>query len=126
MVTAKSGARNETGFTVVEVLIAMIVLAVGLLGLLGATTSVIRNLGEGDKEVTAAQYANERLERLDALGCDQVSSGSDVKAGIYNINWTVDGSATSPVRHILMTVAYPISAGRSRTDTLEKALTCLR
>jgi Tfp pilus assembly protein PilV len=126
MVTANGRLGDAAGFTVVEVIIAMIVLAVGLLGLLGATTSVIRNLGEGDKEVTAAQYANEWLERLDALGCDQVTNGSDVKAGIYNINWTVDGSAMSPVRHILLEVSYPLSAGRSRTDTLEKALTCLR
>lgn len=126
MVTVELRHENETGFTVVEVLIAMIVLAVGLLGLLGATTSVIRNLGEGDKEVAAAYYANERLERLDALGCDQVTNGSEVRGGVYNINWTVDGSAASGVRHILLTVSYPISAGRSRTDSLEKALTCLR
>jgi prepilin-type N-terminal cleavage/methylation domain-containing protein len=126
MVIAQSRLGSSGGFTVVEVLIAMIVLAIGLLGLLGAATAVIRNLGEGDKEVTSAYYANERLERLDALGCDQIANGSEVRQGIYNLSWTVDGSATSPVRHILLTVAYPLSAGRSRTDTLEKALTCLR
>ncbi len=118
--------RCRGGFTIVEVLIAIIILAVGLLGLLGATTSVVRVLTESDREVSAAFYANERLERLEALGCDQVMNGSEVKQGMYNLSWTVDGSATSSVRHILLTSTYTLSAGRSRTDTLEKALSCLR
>ncbi|KPJ92546.1 MAG: hypothetical protein AMS18_07210 [Gemmatimonas sp. SG8_17] len=126
MVKTNTGFGSDAGFTIVEVLIAMIILSVGLLGMLGATASVVRTLGEADREVAAAFYSNERLEQLNALGCDQVSNGSETRQGMYALNWTVDGAANSPVRHVVLTTTYTLSAGRTRTDTLENALSCIR
>ncbi len=127
MVRTQQTPRGDSdGFTLVEVLISIIVLAIGLLGMLGATTTVIRSLGEADREVAAAYYAHERLEQLDALGCDQVTNGAETRQGIYNLSWTVDGTAASGARHITLVSSYPLSLERTRTDTLEKALSCLR
>jgi prepilin-type N-terminal cleavage/methylation domain-containing protein len=126
VVTRIEKPERQAGFTLVEVLIAIVVLAIGLLGMLGATASVIRTLGESDREIAAAYYAHQRLEQLEALGCDGVGNGSEVQEGLYNLAWTVDGTVTTPVRHITLTSTYPLAVGRSRTDTLEKALTCLR
>ena len=117
--------QNRSGFTIIEVIIAITMLTVGLLGMLGATAATIRVLGESDRMVTAAYQATQQLEQLEALGCDAASGGSDTQQGI-NLTWTVAGSATSRTRPIMLTVSYPMGRGRVRVDTFEKALQCVR
>ena len=126
MVRRERKARRRDGFTVIEVMIAMIVLSVGLLGLLGAGAMTVRAIGESDRTVAAAYYASERLERLEALGCDQVSGGHEIRDGIYAFEWSVTGTAASQTRTITLKATYPLSGGRTGNDTFEKALTCVR
>ncbi len=118
--------RSRSGFTMVEVLVAMMVLAVGLLIILAATGNTVRLLGEADRTVAAAYYANERMERMEALGCDGVTAGSGVRQGIYSLSWTVSGTAGSDTRQIRLTAQYPLGRGRVRADTFEKAVSCIR
>lgn len=117
--------ERRSGFTIIEVIIAIMMLTVGLLGVLGATAATIRLLGESDRMVTAAYQATERLERLEALGCGAASSGSDTQQGV-SLTWTVGGAATSRTRGVILTASYPMSGGRVRVDTFEKALQCVR
>jgi len=126
VVSFETRASDRDGFTVVEVMIAMIVLSVGLLGLLGAGAMTVRAIGESDRTVAAAYFANERLEELEALGCDQVSGGTEVRDGIYTMKWSVTGTPTSQTRTVTLEAAYPLSGGRTGNDKFEKALTCVR
>jgi len=118
-------SNTESGFTIVEVIIAITMLSVGLLGILGATAATIRVLGESDRMATAAFQATERLERLEALACDAATSGTDTQQGV-DLAWTVGGAATDRTRAITLTATYPMGRGRMRTDTFEKALPCVR
>ena len=81
----KSG---RSGFTLVELVVAVVILAVGVLGLAGATSYMIRETTLADlrTERTAALVAG--LERLTATPFDSVEAGSD-KVGAYAISWTV-------------------------------------
>lgn len=125
MVGDKKMIRNRVGFTVVEVLVAMTVLTIGLLGMLGVTGSTIRLLGEADHLVAVAYYASERMERLGSAGCDAVSSGSEVRQGIYNLSWTV-GAESGGRRQLSLTAQYPGAGGAVRADTFETAILCRR
>jgi prepilin-type N-terminal cleavage/methylation domain-containing protein len=58
-----AAARN--GFTLVEVLVALVILAVGLLGLGALGSAVARSLGTADRDTRAAAIASAFLE--DAL-----------------------------------------------------------
>lgn len=76
------------GFTMVEVIFAVVILAVGLLGMAGTTALVVR-------QVTAADLATERtaalqttIERLNALPFDKLIDGVD-SVGIYQVAWEV-------------------------------------
>lgn len=121
------GNRSErAGFTLVELMVAMLVLAVGLLGLLGAAASTIRVVGEGDRTVAAAYHAASRIDRLTALGCDNVSDGADTVEAIYELTWTVAGDATSRVRPVMLTAKYLGTRGRVRVDTFETGIACKR
>jgi prepilin-type N-terminal cleavage/methylation domain-containing protein len=121
------GYRDErAGFTLVELMVAVLVLTVGLLGLLGAAASTIRVVGEGDRTVAAAYHAASRIDRLSALGCDNASNGADTVETIYSIAWTVAGDAASRVRPVMLTVQYPGTKGQVRADTFEAGIPCRR
>ncbi|HEU4827629.1 MAG TPA: prepilin-type N-terminal cleavage/methylation domain-containing protein [Gemmatimonadales bacterium] len=53
---------NRQGFTVVEVLVAIMVLGVGILALVGSSALVSRMIGEGKRATYAAQIAQRRIE----------------------------------------------------------------
>lgn len=122
----RSRLRSRAGLSLVEVVVAMMVLSFGLLGLLGSAASAIRSTAETDRTVSAAYFANERMERLQALGCDAMSSGNEVRQNSYTVEWSVSGVATSRSRDVHLTVEYPVRAGRQQRDVFERAITCLR
>lgn len=71
---------SERGFTLVEVLVVMAVLAGGVLGVL-QTTLVAARLEREARAVTAATFlAQQRLERLSALGWERATAGLAVAA----------------------------------------------
>ena len=65
----KTNTQNERGFTIVEVIIAIIVLTVGILGLVTTAALVTRMIGRGQRSAAAAGFAQRRLERLRPGAC---------------------------------------------------------
>ena len=60
--------KNKNGFTLPEVLIAIVVLMVGLLGVAGLTIIVIRGNVFSKQITTAVTIASDQMERMKALG----------------------------------------------------------
>ena len=58
------GEPGSAGFSVVEVLVAIVVIALGLLALGGSSASVTRMLGTARQATRAAAAAERRLEEL--------------------------------------------------------------
>ena len=79
--------RTRAGFTLPEVLVALVLLGIGLLGLAGSAGLVSRLVGDGSRLTMAAAVATARVEQLRALGCG-AGSGSAVTRGIEE-RWTV-------------------------------------
>ncbi len=122
----KHGLNGGSGFTLVELMVAMLILTVGLLGLLGTAATTIRVIGEGDRTVGAAYHASGRIDELVALGCDNVAGGADTVESIYRLSWTVAGDATSQVRSLMMIAEYPGVRGQVKVDTFETGIPCTR
>jgi len=125
-VTLKHCLNADSGFTLVELMVAMIVLTVGLLGMLGAAATTIRVIGEGDRTVGAAYHASGRIDELAALGCDNVAAGTATVDAVYKLSWTVAGDAASEVRPLMMVAEYPGVRGQVRADTFETGIPCVR
>ena len=119
--------RNTSGFTLVEVLVAVILLSVGILALASGSGAVFRMLGAGKRSTKAAAVASERLERLRRQAnatnprCTALASGTATRPGNVTETWTVTGSGLT--RDLQVWVRYPTSRG-STADTLFTTLAC--
>lgn len=113
---------DRRGFTIVEVLVAIIILTVGLLGLVTAAATVTRMITQGRWYTEASAYANERFEILRSESCGDVSDGS-ASRGSFTLSWTVDSVSNGRGQTITLTVTSPTSTG-TRTDTFNTTRVC--
>ena len=92
--------RSASGFTLVEVLVAIVVLGIGIVALVGSSAMVTRMIGRGKVETLAAQAASRRVEilrlaansttpRCTAAG---FANGGPVTANGVTESWTVPGA----------------------------------
>lgn len=58
--------RARAGFTIVELLVALVILAVGVVGLQMATGRMLRAVSTMDRRAVAAQIAEDRIEEVRA------------------------------------------------------------
>ncbi|MGW8267745.1 MAG: type IV pilus modification PilV family protein, partial [Longimicrobiales bacterium] len=83
-----AAARDRAGFTIVEVLVAIIILAFGLLGMGGTTALVVRQISLAEVSTERSVALQTTLERLQALPFDSVANGAD-SVGIFEVRWEV-------------------------------------
>lgn len=98
--------RTRRGTTLVEILIAAVMLMVGVMGLLGASSSVSQQMGAGRRQMVAASIAQRRLDSLQSLPCTTLSaagSGGGTSSGISE-SWTVTGSGATRTIQLSLTV----------------------
>ncbi|MCZ6753774.1 MAG: prepilin-type N-terminal cleavage/methylation domain-containing protein [Gemmatimonadetes bacterium] len=120
---------KTAGLTLIEVLVAVVILTIGLLALAGATANVTKMVGYGKWATAASQVANRRLEAIRQIAksttpqCTSAAlvSGGPVAAGAMTESWRITG--TGRVRQVQVTVIYP-RANRSVTDTVATLLRC--
>ncbi len=68
--------KREQGFTIVEVIIAIMVLTVGLLVLVNSSALVTRMIAQGQRSAVAATDAARILDSLRAVACTVRNAGS--------------------------------------------------
>ena len=120
------------GFTVVEVVIAICILSIGILGLAGTAASVTRMVGRSQQYAKAASLAQERFEILRAqvaptpanLGaaCATLPGGSST-SGTYSVTWS--STAVTNGWRVSIVVTSRTARG-TKTDTFTQLLTCQR
>ncbi|MDH3424782.1 MAG: prepilin-type N-terminal cleavage/methylation domain-containing protein [Gemmatimonadota bacterium] len=87
--TAENAGRRHArgGFSMVEVIIAMIILTVGVLGLAGTTAFIVRQVTLSDLMTERAAAFQTVVDRLQSLPYDSVAAGAD-SIGIFEATWT--------------------------------------
>ncbi len=102
------------GFTLMEVMVAMVILFIGLLGLISATASIIQGNDISRQMTTAVSLAQEEMEILKrtsypdgALGAGSHSDAGNPVGLIYTRTWTVtDNSPAADLKTIEVKVAW--------------------
>jgi len=114
--------KPERGFTIVEVLVAVMILSVGLMGLVTTAGLVTRMIGQGHRFTEASALANERIEVLKSQGCPAAGSATETR-GSFVISWRVVEVAGGKGRALNVSVQSPTTRG-NRTDTFATVHYC--
>ena len=122
-------SANRGGFTIVEIIIAILVLTVGLLGLATTAALVTRMIARGQRSAAAAGFAQRRLERLRPGAClpalrvagtDTLLRGASWIA-INTWSWTDMGNNVFQVK---IRTQSKTSRNGVRTDSTETTIPC--
>lgn len=120
---------RRRAFTLLEVLVALVLLSVGILGVSTSAALVSRMIGDGARLTLAATVATARLEQLRAIPCASATAGAAVTRGVEE-RWSVApmGGASLSALEVQLSVTYrlrtQISDGPTRTQRFRGAIHC--
>jgi prepilin-type N-terminal cleavage/methylation domain-containing protein len=122
--------RSTKGFTIVEVLVAIMVLGVGVVAMAGSSALVTRMIGRGQRATRAGQVAAQRLDSLRLVAfsttphCTNVISGGPVTSPLgVTQSWVVSTPATK-LRRVDLTLVYKNARGTTKTETVSTIIGC--
>ena len=121
--------KNQRGFTIIEIIIAIIVLTVGVLGLVTTAALVTRMIARGQRSATAAAFASRRLERMRAGACiaAQRVDGQDTlyrgSTWVAVNTWAFTAAPNQNFRLKVVT-QYKTVKNSVRTDSTETTIPC--
>ncbi|UCF19379.1 MAG: hypothetical protein JSU87_15860 [Gemmatimonadota bacterium] len=114
---SRLGSRG--GFSVTEVLISVVVIAIGVVGLTSAIGLASAEMRLGQRDTELSMLMSDQLELIKATDYEYVSSGERIE-GPYQLSWSVQGS--DPKRVVLV-ARHSFEEGHSRADTVVVYLT---
>jgi prepilin-type N-terminal cleavage/methylation domain-containing protein len=118
---------SRSGFTLIEVMVAVTMLAVGVVALASAAASTTRMIGRGRIDTRAAQLATLKLDSLRALAltatprCTGLATGGPDAVTNVSLSWTVTVAGTG--RTVAVSASYA-TVGGTRTDVLTTYIEC--
>jgi Tfp pilus assembly protein PilV len=118
---AAGGARPRAGFTLLEVIAAIILIDVGLLALVAGSAVLVRQTSELRARSAALHVASNRLELLGAAGC----AGADGRALLSNgtkEHWSA-AVESNAVRELRDTVTFFVGTA-SKSLVLRTKIPC--
>ena len=115
---------DESGFTLIEIMVAVFLLTIGLLGLMSVSVMVISGNSFSKTMTTATTLAKDKLEELQNTSYADITSSTsaETKETIYQRSWTV--TANSPgtnMKTIVVVVTWPWQ-GQTRDVTLRSII----
>jgi type IV pilus assembly protein PilV len=111
--------KKENGFTLIEVLIALTIFAVGLLAVAAMQTSAVKMNSTSNKMTNLSTLAMDQIEKLSALpytdpAFDPAGNPYENNMGDYTVSYTV--TPDSPMQNI-MTIQVTVT-GRGKTENI--------
>ena len=111
---AKPQHFRDAGFTVIEALIAMAILAVSALALIGVSETQVTRIDGLERRAIAGWVAENKLAELEVPGMPP--TGSDAPVVMLGRNWTVGVEFTDTADPDLKRVAISVSEAGSRNE----------
>jgi prepilin-type N-terminal cleavage/methylation domain-containing protein len=121
--------RKRNGFTIIEVIIAIIVLTIGILGMVTTGALITRMIARGQRTAEASAFAARRLERMRVAACvtAQRVNGSDTlyRGSTWSAfnTWTFTDLGNLNFRLKIMST-YKTTQNKVRSDSSETTISC--
>jgi prepilin-type N-terminal cleavage/methylation domain-containing protein len=112
----------HTGFTLVELVVAAFIFAVGVLALEAMAASSLRRMHRSAQITLAASVARSRLESLGASWCADLEDGTDTVRSVVS-SWMIQETTHPGVRAVSQRITYKLE-GEERTDRFTAAIRC--
>lgn len=121
----------KRGFTVVEVVVAMMIMTIAVLALASSSGLVAKMLLRGHNAEMASAFATRRVDDLRLTGCTARADGADTLfrgtsnwAAINNWVWTT-ATGTPGTYRVKVTTSYRSSNGATGTNVSETSISCI-
>jgi prepilin-type N-terminal cleavage/methylation domain-containing protein len=106
--------RVRAGFTMPELMIAIILISVGLLSLARGAVGVLRQMRWGNQSALAAIVATQRMETIRSQGCNVIGTGGTATTRGLSEKWVIN-PINGKAQAVIESVTY-----QPRSDTLGK------
>jgi type II secretion system protein I len=112
--------RSERGFTLAELMVAVVIFSVGLLAMAGTAAVIMTTLTSTESRTIAASVAESRFERMRTTACASRASGSATTRGIAEV-WTLNRLVRAD--DVTVSVTF-LSNHQARTETFRSFMPC--
>jgi type II secretion system protein I len=108
---------SQMGFTLIEVLMAMAIFAIGILAVGSMQIAAMNGGASARRSTDAATIAQDQIEKIIAGNYDDLAAPADaVVNGRYSLNWTVaeedlNGDGNNDAKNVTVTVTWPDQGG---------------
>jgi len=120
-------SSNDNGFTIIEVLIAMAIFAIGILAVATMQISSINGNAGARKYSEASSFAQGQIESLMSISFANIVNSNSVNADGYRVQTTIlnqsdlDLDGDNDIMNVEVTVFDPSGIERSRVTFLKAA-----
>lgn len=101
----RSPSLVRSGFTIVEVIVAVMILGVGVIGLTGTAAVVMRQVNGGARHTLAANLAHARHERMAGAPCADAAGGPVAFRNVTE-QWTMTVHPTRRTARLIHTMTF--------------------
>lgn len=123
----ESCAGSRDGFTLVEVMVAVVVLCIGVLGLAATAGVVVRQMTGAVHQSVAANVAYSRMERIRTGNCVAMKDSSSPAAGVKTRNvteyWKITGTPGSHALLVSDSIVYLVR-GKKKWQKFNSEFPC--
>ena len=121
---APDGApRVRAGFTMPELLIAIILISIGLLSLAGGAVGVLRQMRWGNQSAIAAIVATQRMETIRSQGCNLIGTGGTATTRKMPEKWVIT-AINGKAQAVVESVTYTPRPGLTRYVEMRSVVPC--
>ncbi len=107
--------RPRTGLTLVEMMVAVMIMCVGLLAMVGTSAYVVRQIGGSRAQSNAATVIQARLEWMRSVPCASITNTSNTVTRGVKESWT-RGATVNNVLAVSYTAKYAAYGTQKRKD----------
>lgn len=117
--------RNAKGFSMIEALLSIAIVAVAAIGILSLHSQLVKNqtiVAQRQEAMFLLQKKMEQLRNINSVAeYDAISSGSDVVSGVtatYSRSWQVSSFSSPDYKSVAVSVSWTTATGENQSVNL--------